>query len=205
MNCSFTSFQQVAFALFVAFATLVPASAQTTVFQGQMYGLWSDAANWSAGLPQKGMTAIVPGGTAVSLDKTMVVDFAIDAQGHISVLQGVIITFEQSLSFNTVANAGQMVFKADATIAKSMNNLGTLRIEGYLLNNGILTNQRAIISTGQLDNHGQLVNSGSISSLGMMSNHGNITNAKGAVVAVREGSIYYDATTPADNAVAVNR
>jgi hypothetical protein len=195
MTTLFTSLKQASFVLFVAIATIVSANAQTTTFQGQMYDLWSNTANWSDGVPQKGMTAIIPGGTGVSMDQTLTVDFTLQATGHVSVLKGVIVTFENAQTFESVSNAGQMVFQSDATINKSFNNLGTIKNNGSMISNGIITNQRAIINTGLFQNGGQFINTGSVSSMGAIHNQGHWNNAKGAVVAITEGSIYFDETS----------
>lgn len=163
--------------------------AAQTEFVGTDGGDWHDPDNWSAGLPDSGLNAIVPWGVAVTISGEVVVDaFTLHNQGELivegtlevaecaSVLnQGIMTLNEESFLWvhGTFENEGEFeVYSSDVFVQSSFGtdlcDTALFTNSGFVQNYGSIGFEEAI-----LENSGEWSNQGGVlgTSAGLFVNH----------------------------------
>ncbi len=148
--------------------------AQTTVWTGDVDQDWSNASNWSGGVPTSGYTAVVPGtpngGQFPVYEDIYLIDYTIQNGG--------------SITFNTlIYNLGNIINYQGGQIASndlfinagsiSFDNDGAFRSYEKLENYGIIDNA----ASGALE-----ILDGTFNNYGSVANFGNVSNETGTSI-----------------------
>ena len=179
-----------------------------TVWTGAVDADWFNADNWSNGLPASGNNAVVPGGTAVTIDQALEADFDVSSFGALEVRAQINVrgSFSTSQSLATTArinvygsfeNFGDLELSSTASLYTTPG--GTTRSNGTILNEGWIGSKGSLTNEGTIDvtadgglaiyETGTFNNPGVVNLSGFYNNRdgGQYTSPSGGTINVEDG------------------
>ncbi|MFZ1496292.1 MAG: LamG-like jellyroll fold domain-containing protein, partial [Saprospiraceae bacterium] len=153
---------------------------------------WENPSNWTNNLPASGNNALLPGGSEVTINAPLMVDFLIESYGTININQAVTIGLSGNIqnsgtiniSGTSITNQGvfnsYVALNIDASSSFTNQITGNFFSNGIITNNGILTNEGNFSSLNTLTNNGTFTNSGNFSNNVLLNNNGTINNSGGS-------------------------
>ena len=183
-------------------------SARTT-WVGTQDTLFSNAANWSNGLPAADNDAVIPGGSTVFFDTPLEARFALESFGDLRLgarvnvranwqLGGSLATGANRLNvYDTLQNFGSIAIQTDGSVfvtpTGSLRSNGTIVNDGWLGSRGSLRNERQItVNAGHalaIYEEGVFANPGIVDVFGVLNvrNGGRYTAPSGGTINVKDG------------------
>jgi hypothetical protein len=160
-------------ALIALFLCPLSAFAQcATSWQGGGAGVWSAAANWSAGVPSNNNTCISTASSAVTLDingttANLTLSLATDTlnigNGLDLTVSGATISNAGKINMNSSGGATELVIAGSTTLSGGGTLTMSNNAKNMILGGGTFTNQETIQGAGVIGNNNlTLVNSGTI-------------------------------------------
>jgi len=214
-TCKWQSILSLVIVLFTSHALLAQ-----TVWTGAEDADYSNAANWSAGLPTSGNDGVIPGGTTVEISSALTINYRLESFGDLSASQNITVANGAML-----LSSGSLATSARINVAGEFMNFGSLelspdgslyttptgvsRTNGTILNEGWIGSQGAFTNEGTIDitvegglaiyNAGTFNNPGVVNLAGFYNNRngGSYTAPSGGTINIEDGgrlNNYADAT-----------
>ena len=173
--------------LFLFYLTTSIVAGQT-IWTGDVNSNWKEAGNWSLGVPNSSLDAVVPqfptGNNFPEISGFLYVDYNITCFGELS--NSAFLLLGGTLTISAVGQFDNHSF---------IISWGTIDNRGPFQNSGLISSPGTIMNSGNLDNSGQIYNNGFFNNNGTVNNYQHLNNQGNgsvinSVVFNNYGSIY---------------
>ena len=162
-----------------------------TTWTGNISNQWSDASNWTQGVPSMGVHAYIPSAVVIKqfpiVSSNLKVNFTLKNDGQIQIMaelyiqtKGIIQNYGtlKNCDIGTIINEGNIMNFGEWINEGTCDNKRLFSNNHRLFNNGLIDNENTfvnlgnLVNTGVIDNHKAINNAGNLENFNIIKNHG---------------------------------